>query len=220
MGAPSSSNINSRSVQDTYAEGLLYFEGQGALNSTLARLSKDLDKHGIEYMVIGAIALVAHGYLRFTEGIDLVLTGEGLAKFNRELLGVGGYGLAGYTRQFPGSTKSLRSIPEGVSIEVMTTGEYPGDGKPKPVSIPRPSEASIEHDGIRFITLEKLIELKLASGMAAPDRLKDLADVQELIKIRGFGIDFADRLDAHIREKFVELAQAVENSRQENREHS
>ncbi len=36
---------------------------------------------------------------------------------------------------------------------------------------------------IRFVTLEKLIELKLASGMTAPDRLKDLADVQELIKI-------------------------------------
>ena len=65
----------------------------------------------------------------------------------------------------------------------MTTGEYPGDGKPKPVSMPTPSEASIEIDGVKFVTLEKLIELKLASGISAPDQLKDLADVQELIKI-------------------------------------
>lgn len=37
------------------------------------------------------------------------------------------------------------------------------------------------NDGVQTITLEKLIELKLASGMSASDRLRDLADVQELI---------------------------------------
>jgi hypothetical protein len=39
-------------------------------------------------------------------------------------------------------------------------------------------------DGIKTVILEKLIELKLASGMTAADRLKDLADVQELIKTK------------------------------------
>jgi hypothetical protein len=94
----------------------------------------------------------------------------------------------------------------------MTTGEYPGDGKPKPVSIPEPSAASVEIDGVRFATLEKLIELKLASGMTAPHRLKDLADVQELIKIRGLQPEFAERLDPYVREKFVELAETVKQS--------
>ena len=54
----------------------------------------------------------------------------------------------------------------------MTAGEYPGDGKPKPVSIPDPSRSVAEIDGVRFATLEKLIELKLASGMSAPDRIE------------------------------------------------
>src|ERR671911_332893 len=93
------------------------------------------------------------------------------------------------------------STTDGVTIEVMTTGEYPGDGKPKPVSMPVPTDASTEIDGIRFVTLEKLIELKLASGMSAPDRLKDLADVQELIKARGLGAEFAGRLDPYVREQ-------------------
>jgi len=31
------------------------------------------------------------------------------------------------------------------------------------------------------ITLEKLIELKLASGISAPGRMRNLADVQDLI---------------------------------------
>src|SRR5690349_9837011 len=111
-----------RPVPEVYAEGLRYFMGEGTINKALTRLANDLEQRGIDYMVIGAIALLAHGYPRFTEDIDLVMTSDGLQKFHDELIGLG------YTPAF----------------EVMTTGEFPGDGKPKPVSMPSPSEASIE----------------------------------------------------------------------------
>jgi hypothetical protein len=195
-----------RSIPEIYAEGLRYFMGEGTLNRTLARLAIDLEQRRIDYIVIGAVALLAHGYPRFTEDIDLVMTREGLQKFHEELVDLG------YAPAFPGARKRLRSTTDGVSIEVMTTGEYPGDGKPKSVSMPEPAEAAIEIDGIRFVTLEKLIELKLASGISAPDRLKDLADVQELIKIRKLGADFALKLDPYVREKYLELEEAVRNS--------
>jgi hypothetical protein len=58
--------------------------------------------------------------------------------------------------------------------------------------------------------LPRLIELKLASGMTAPDRLRDLADVQELIKVKGLTEDFADGLDESVREKYRELHRGVE----------
>ena len=193
-------------MPEVYAEGLRYFMGEGTINKTLARLANDLEQRGIDYMVIGAIALLAHGYPRFTEDIDLVMTSEGLQKFHDELVGLG------YTPAFSGAKKRLRSTGDGVPIEVMTTGEFPGDGKPKPVSMPRPNEASIEIDGIRFVTLEKLIELKLASGISASDRLKDLADVQELIKIKRLDADFALKLDPYVRAKYLELEAAVRNS--------
>jgi len=195
-----------RSISEVYAEGLRYFMGEGTLNRTLARLAGDLDQRGIDYIVIGAVALLAHGYPRFTEDIDLVMTREGLQKFHEELIGLG------YAPAFPGARKRLRSTTDGVSIEVMTTGEYPGDGKPKAVSMPEPAEAATEIDGIKFVTLEKLIELKLASGISAADRLKDLADVQELIKIRKLGAGFALNLDPYVREKYFELEEAVRNS--------
>jgi predicted nucleotidyltransferase len=195
-----------RSIPEIYAEGLRYFMGEGTLNKTLARLANDLDERGIDYIVIGAVALLAYGYPRFTEDIDLVMTKEGLEKFHEELVGLG------YAPAFPGARKRLRSTVDGVSIEVMTTGEYPGDGKPKSVSMPPPAEAGIEIDGIRFVTLEKLIELKLASGISASDRLKDLADVQELIKIRTLDADFALKLDPYVRAKFLELEEAVRKS--------
>src|SRR5882724_5685302 len=205
--ATSSTIHEPRSVPEMYAEGLRYFMGQGRLNNTLTQLTGDLKEHGIDYMVIGAVALLAHGYPRFTENIDLVLTPEGLEVFHRELIGLG------YVPAFAGAKKRLRSTRDGVTIEVMTTGEYPGDGKPKPVSIPDPSTASTEIDGIRIVTFEKLIELKLASGMTAPHRLKDLADVQELIKIRDLHAGFAERLDPYVRDKFLELCEAVQNSK-------
>ena len=93
-------------------------------------------------------------------------------------------------------------------------GEYPGDGKPKPVVIPRPEEVSLEIDGIQIVTLEKLIELKLASGMTAPDRLRDLADVQELIRIRGLGAEYAEQLNPYVREKYLELWDSVSRTRE------
>ncbi len=199
-------NLGTRSVLETYEEGLRYFMGNGSLNNTLAQLAADLKRHDIEYVVIGAVALLAHGYPRFTEDIDLVMTQEGLEKFHQTLIGLG------YQSDFPGARKRLRSTKDGVSIEVMTSGEYPGDGKPKPVVMPLPSEAATVIDGIRFVTLEKLIELKLASGMTAPDRLKDLADVQELIKIHKLTDAFADALDPYVRTKFLELQDAVQKS--------
>ena len=67
-------------------------------------------------------------------------------------------------------------------------------------------------DGLKTISLEKLIELKLASGMTAPHRLKDLADVQELVKIKSLNADFAEKLDPFVREKYLELQKAVEDS--------
>src|SRR4029079_17989913 len=101
-------------VSEIYAEGLRYFMGEGQLNNTLTRLSADLKEHGIDYMVIGAVALLAHGYQRFTSDIDLVLTPEGLEVFHRELIG------AGYVPAFSGTKKRVRSTRNGIIIEVMT----------------------------------------------------------------------------------------------------
>lgn len=102
-------------------------------------------------MIIGAVALMAHGYPRFTEHIDIVLTPEGLEEFHNKLVGLG------YVPAFSGARKGLRTALEGMSIEVITSGEYPGDGKPKPIRFPNPAEASVEIDGVRVSTLEKLI---------------------------------------------------------------
>ncbi len=189
-----------------YQEGLRFFMGEGILNETLRRVTKDLENHQIDYSVIGAVALNQHGYRRFTEDIDLLLTRDGLQKFRNELIG------RGYRPAFEGATKKFRTTEENVTVEIITSGEFPGDGKEKPVQFPNPNENQIEIDGIKTLTLEKLIELKLASGMTAPHRLKDLADVQELIKLKNLSAEFAEKLNPFVREKFTELQSAVEEA--------
>jgi hypothetical protein len=192
-----------------YEEGLRFFAGKGILNETLRKLAKDLENKEIDYSVIGAVALNQHGYRRFTEDIHLLLTREGLEKFRSELVG------SGYRPAFEGATKKFRTTDGNVPIEIITSGEYPGDGREKPVRFDDPSENQIEIDGIKTLELAKLIELKLASGMTAPHRLKDLADVQEIIKVKKLGVDFAEKLNPYVREKFLELQNSVVGAEEE-----
>ena len=193
------------SPTEAYAEGLRFFRGKGMLNEALRRVASDLERNQIDYVVIGAVALNQHGYRRFTEDIDILMTQEGLEKFRKLMIG------RGYRPAFEGASKKFRTTEENVSVEIVVTGDYPGDGLPKPIAFPEPGTVAIEIEDIKTISLERLIELKLASGMTAPDRLRDLADVQELIKIRRLSRELAAALNPFVREKYLELWDAVEH---------
>jgi hypothetical protein len=188
----------SRDLDWALQEGSMHFDEKSAVHVALRKITRRLQELNIPYAVAGGMALFSHGLRRFTEDIDIVLTAEGLKQVHQQLEGLG------YVPPFKGS-KQLRDTETGVRIEFLVTGQYPGDGKPKPVAFPDPASASIELSGIRFLSLEKLIELKLASGMTNPSRLKDLADVQELIRLLKLEPSFAQQLDSFVRPKFIEL---------------
>ncbi len=92
----------------------------------------------------------------------------------------------------------------------------PDDGNPKPVAFPDPAQASIELEGIRFLTLPALVELKLASGLTGGvARLKDFADVVALIQTVNLPRDFAEKLNPYVRDKYLELWTGLQESPQE-----
>ncbi|HVW25638.1 MAG TPA: hypothetical protein VHC69_09725 [Polyangiaceae bacterium] len=130
-----------------------------------------------------------------------LLTPDGLARFKEKHLGLDWVG------QFPGS-KGMRDTQFGVKIDVLVSGEYLGDGKPKPVRFPDP-DVAVRGEGFRVLPLRDLVELKLASGLTNPNRLKDLADVQELIRHASIPLDLAAELDPMVRDKFVEIWHAT-----------
>jgi hypothetical protein len=190
--------ILDRDAHRALLEGSMHFEKGSAVHETLRKITRRLDELGIPYALAGSMAMFLHGYRRFTEDVDILVTRESLQKIHEELEG------RGYLPPFTGS-KNLRDTEYGVRVEFLVTGDYPGDGKPKPVAFPDPTAASVEIDNIRLLNLEKLIELKLASGLTNPLRLKDIADVQELIRTLKLPADFADRLDPFVQDKYREL---------------
>jgi hypothetical protein len=180
-----------------------FFMKAGKVHRAASELAARLGDAQIPYAIVDAMALGAHGYERATSDVDVLVTSDGLARFKALNLG------RGYLEKFAGS-KGLRDTANGVNIDVLIAGEFPGDGRPKPVCFPDPSGAAIEGDRFRILSLPKLVELKLASGMTAPHRLKDLADVLELIKAQNLPASLADVLNPYVRAKYAELWTAAQ----------
>lgn len=179
-------------------EGSLHFEKASAVHRSLQKIAQRLDELGIPYALAGGMALFLHGYRRFTEDVDLLVTRADLQRIHEALAGLG------YVPPFQGS-KNLRDAETGVRIEFLVSGDFPGDGKPKPVAFPNPAEVAEEVDGIHCLTLAKLIELKLASGMTHPRRAKDLVDVQETIALLKLPESFVENLHPFVQAKYREL---------------
>jgi hypothetical protein len=184
-----------RDTQWALLEGSMHFEERSAVHTTLRTLTQTLNELGIDYAVVGSMAMFLHGYRRFTEDVDILVTREGLAKIHESLEG------RGYVKPFEAS-KNLRDTRTGVKIDFLISGQYPGDGKPGPIAFPIPGQASKETAGMNCIDLVPLIELKLASGRA-PHRGKDLDDVQALIQALELPRELVDRIHQSVRDLYL-----------------
>lgn len=191
-----------RDVLWALKEGSMHFEKASAVQKSLLKITRQLKELGVPYAIVGGMAMFFHGFRRFTEDVDILVTREGLQEIHRTLEG------RGYLPPFEGS-KHLRDTDTGVKIEFLTTGDYPGDGKPKPIAFPEPREVSVEIEGMCFLQLPRLIELKLASGMTNPQRAKDLVDVQSLIETLDLPEELAEQLHPFVQEKFKEIWKIV-----------
>jgi hypothetical protein len=180
------------------AEAEAYFMGKGGIHDAAAAIAERLAEAAIDYAIAGAIALGEHGFKRLTVDVDILIRREGLDRFKAEWLG------RGYVEVRPGG-KAVRDTINDVKIDFLLTGDFPGDGKPKPVAFPDPGEAAVAGARYRIVSLPRLIEMKLASGMTAPHRLQDLADVLRLIRATNLPSDFGAQLDPYVRDKFAEL---------------
>ena len=191
-----------REVAEQYEHTLQYasafFMGEADSQKAARRLSARLRELGIPHAIAGGLAVGAHGHKRVTVDVDVILTAEGLAEFKRTSLGLG------WVERFKGS-KGMRDTQHNVPIDVSVAGEYPGDGKPKSVCFPDPSDLNLTDAATPVVPLATLLELKIASGISAPHRLRDLADVLDLIRCNDLSREYGRQLDPYVREKFDEL---------------
>ncbi|MGD9719986.1 MAG: nucleotidyltransferase family protein [Pirellulales bacterium] len=180
------------------SEGSKHFDETSAVAAALRNIAQRLNELQIPYAVAGGMALFKHGFRRFTEDVDILVRKEDLRRIHEALDG------RGYLPAHKLS-KHLRDATHKVRIEFLTSGDYPGDGKKKPVAFPDPLAVAEEFDSIKYVNLPQLIEMKLASGMTGAGRLKDLSDVLELIKLLNLPESFAQPLNPYVHEKYREL---------------
>lgn len=176
------------------------------LAKALTALHASCVREGIPFAVLGALAMRQHGYVRFTEDIDIVTTPDGLATIHTALVG------RGLMPRAAGLRKKLRDTVNRVNIDVLQSGEHAGSPS-SPVAYPDPDDDDFvtSAEGIRYATLPALVRFKIASGVWG-SRPRDLADVQELIKVNGLDEAFAAGLPEDLRSKYLEI---LASSRQE-----
>ena len=179
--------------------------GMAEAQKALYKLTAILEEEGVPYAIIGAFALNEYGHRRVTVDVDLVMREDDLVAFKGRHLG------HGYAERVPGTGK-LRDTEFEVDIDVLSTGRFLGDDKPKPISFPDPRTTAVRGARFALLPMPRFIELKLASGMVAPHRGKDLVDVQELIRSASVPRSAVDDLDPWVRAKFLELWQLAQVS--------
>jgi hypothetical protein len=191
---------------DAVAAMCRFFMKDDPVHQTLRKIAAKLEELRIPYAVAGGMALAAHRFIRATVDVDILVAPQGLKSIHEKLEGLG------YLPPFGGS-KNLKDTETGVRIEFLVAGQFPGDGKPKPVAFPDPSTASVDIDGIHYLGLPQLVELKLASGLTGGvARLKDFADVVALIQTLALPKDFGTNLNSYVRPKYEELWDGLEAS--------
>lgn len=148
-----------------------------------ARVFAALDRHGVDYVTIGAFAVIAHGYVRATADIDLVARQDpdnlqrlaaAFAELNARLRGVD----ADLLEIDPTDPDTLA---DGASFTLDTDAgpvdylnDVPGAGDYEDLRS-RAVEATAGGVVVRVAGLDDLIRMKRASGR--PQDLRDIANL-------------------------------------------
>src|ERR1044072_6962772 len=157
---------------------------RGALDPV--RIFEALQRHEVEYLTIGGVAVNAHGHVRNTRDVDILIewTAENMRRLaaaltdlDAKLFGVDA-DLIDVDPLDPqdllnGGNFTLRTAAGG--LDLFDPDEIPG-GRPYDEMRPRAVEAIVDGVGIRAVGFDDLIRLKREAG-----RDRDLEDVSTLL---------------------------------------
>jgi len=157
------------------------------------RIFEALERHEVEYLTIGGVAVNAHGHVRNTRDVDILVEwsaenmqhlAAALVDLEARLFGVDADLLDVDPRDpedlLNGGNFTLRTAAGG--LDLFDPGEIPG-GRPYEEMRPRAVEAIVEGIRIRTVGFDDLIRLKRESG-----RDRDLEDVATLLAAKRHGL--------------------------------
>jgi len=179
----------------------MFFQGKDPVHQTMRRLIKRLGKASIPHAVVGGMAVFAHGYRRTTDDLDILVTSDGLLQFRSRFV-------SKYYTPHPTLRRRFTDRVNGVTVDFLVTGLFPGSGKPGPIAYPDPSSTTEIIRNVPYVDLVTLITLKLAAR-----RHQDFADVVNLIRPHGLDESFCSRLHPSLQRDFIEC---LEEKRRED----
>ncbi len=180
--------INGINLRD---EALLILEKRGTVLDTAREISRLMRNAGIPGVVIGGVAVVLHGHVRTTKGVDVFVDPPLQPLAN--LLTRNGFAFDKMAKAF---------IKHGVQVQLVL-----------PEHVKLPLRGTLEIDGITTVTLVDLIGMKLQSGSTNILRAQDLADVIGLIRRHQLSGEFARHLDKTLRPPFRKLVRLIQREK-------
>lgn len=166
-------------VNDSEAWLLRENTGTSGLEQTARTAAAALAHFDIPHLIVGGLAVQEHGYPRLTIDVDIVVPDvlEAVEFLTADL--------SGPLFRVHGGEDRVEDRRNGVKVDVLPAGGVLKPGCKVPFPLPGPVSATP-----RFVSLPDLISLKLDSWANSPlNRLKDKADVVELIKCRNLSRD-------------------------------
>ena len=157
-----------------------------------------LADHDIPHLIVGGVAVQEHGYPRVTIDVDIVVPDvlEAVEFLTADL--------AGPFHRVPEIEDRVEDRRNGVKVDLLPAGKVLKAGCKVP--FPQPNKAAEE---LQFVTLEKLVSLKLDSWASSPlKRLRDKTDVVELILRRQLPRDLP--VEAPARQSYLALWDALQ----------
>lgn len=161
--------------------------------ASIEQIVRTLNDAGVPFLVVGGLAVAAHGYGRQTQDLDLVirLDPEVIRKAFQSLAGLG------YRPRVPVSADGFADPAQRtrwINEKGMTVLNFHSDqhrDTPVDVFVREPFDFGIEYDSaiveevapgvpVRIVRLETLLRLKQEAG-----RPQDLADIAELRLLHG-----------------------------------
>lgn len=148
-----------------------------------ARVFATLDRHGVDYLTIGAFAVIAHGYVRATADIDFVARQD---RDNFERLAAAFADLGARLRGIDAELLDIDPtdpdvLANGASFTLATDAgpvdylnDVPGAGDYDEL-LAHAVEAHAAGVRVRVVGLDDLIRMKRASGR--PQDLRDIANL-------------------------------------------
>jgi predicted nucleotidyltransferase len=148
-----------------------------------ARVFATLDRHGVDYVTIGAFAVIAHGYVRATADIDLIARQD---RANLERLAAVFTELHARLRGVDADLLEIDptdpdTLANGASFTLETAAgpvdylnDVPGAGDYTELRA-RSIETTAAGVPVRVVGLDDLIRMKRASGR--PQDLRDIANL-------------------------------------------